>query len=238
MFKLLLSKSNNLIRYYKIKNESPDFVDLIYIEDFISNNNNIQIQNEDIILIMSNDSYISKFIETVNNCIILNKKFLKYNYDKLKVQKILQENDISVPNILNLNEIENKHFPIYCKSLKHTILSKKIENFTELNDFTLKNDSNNFYIEQNVLNGNLTEFKIYFVKDEIFYYDNIEETNKETISKVMLEISKILSLDVFSMDVIMNEEIYYVLDVNPMPGFYMSKNSRLALIEKFKIKEL
>ena len=45
------------------------------------------------------------------------------------------------------------------------------------------------------------------------------------------KISKILKLEVFSVDLIKIQDEYYVIDVNPSSAFYLSKKARLEFIK-------
>ena len=57
----------------------------------------------------------------------------------------------------------------------------------------------------------------------------------EKIKQICLKISEVLQLELFSVDIIMQDGYYYVIDINPSAGLYKSSKSRKKLVEEFKI---
>ena len=90
-------------------------------------------------------------------------------------------------------------------------------------------DIDDYYLEE-VIYG--IESKYYFVFDKLF--DKNNEIIDKNLLKLANDIKEILSLEVFSFDVIYKENINYVIDVNISPGFYKSDISRSYFINKVK----
>ena len=87
---------------------------------------------------------------------------------------------------------------------------------------------NKFYLEEKL--DNTYEYKIYYVNKKVFFKDKIKIYDQE-IDEMCEKISKILKLEVFSVDLIKIQDEYYVIDVNPSSAFYLSKKARLEFIK-------
>lgn len=148
---------------------------------------------------------------------VINYKFYQNYKSKLEVQQLLSNNNIATPKILY--KINNE---VYLKENKHEGLVKLINNINQI-------DIDDYYLEE-VIYG--IESKYYFVFDKLF--DKNNEIIDKSLLKLANDIKEILSLEVFSFDVINKENINYVIDVNISPGFYKSDISRSYFINKVK----
>lgn len=158
------------------------------------------------------------------DCKILNYNFLSKNYNKLSVQKNLMKNRITVPTVYQ----NNLKFPLYVKSINHSDMIAKVYNFKSLNGIR-KNILKKCYFEQSVENNFQKEYKVYFVERKVYFSEELNNVQQKEILTICNKISKILNIDVFSSDIIYNSENYYVIDVNPAPGFWNSQEARIAL---------
>ena len=63
-------------------------------------------------------------------------------------------------------------------------------------------------------------------------YDNEKDFRYiEKLTTIFKKISDVLNLQVFSVDILMSDEKFFVIDVNPAAGLYNSKLSRQYLVE-------
>ena len=58
----------------------------------------------------------------------------------------------------------------------------------------------------------------------------------EKIIECCNKISKILDLDIFSVDIIKKNDLYIVIDVNSSAGFYLLDEARNKLVEEIESK--
>lgn len=84
-------------------------------------------------------------------------------------------------------------------------------------------------MEENV-EGVGKEDKLYFIYHQCYSKSNLKIDPK--IQNMLYEISNILGLDVFSVDLIYHELKGFVIDVNYSPGFYLCDAARLQFINK------
>ncbi|MBQ8844567.1 MAG: hypothetical protein IJ008_00960 [Clostridia bacterium] len=214
----------------KIKSNDILIVKEIYIEDFLDEKEKYKISESDVAYILCNNNVlINKLIEKLSDvkCKILNKEFYMQNYDKEKIQKKLLKNDIKVPKIIDFNEKFNKK--LICKPKNHTLEVNIFDNIKSLEMFLNDKNIDDFYIEEYIEND--VEYKIYFVNNKVFFYENVENLNNEKLNETLNKIGKILKLDVYSVDVIFNKnEEFYIIDINPSAGLFMSKDAQRELI--------
>lgn len=240
---IFLSKNEDFIgSAKKISKEAPINTQIIYIEDFIAHKSLYDIDKTDIVYFLTNEKLILKIIDLLENinCHIYNKEFLKKGYNKEEVQKILKDNKINVPDILLIDDIKNESFPLFCKQKKHTGITFQTYNKFTLTRFFEKFNQKDFYLEQTVIDKNEIpiEDKIYYVKGSVYLKDGRQLQDKELI-KITQQISIILdNIELYSADFIKVSGNYYIIDINPASGFYLSKKSRQKLFENINSKVL
>ena len=237
-FNIIASKANIYTEQVeKLKKQSKLPTEVIYIEDIVNSNNTLMdFENSIIYFLCCNSQLVSIAIQKLEkyNCYIINKEYLIKNYLKLDVQRLLLKSNINVPKIYLIENIEDVKFPIFCKENRHEGIIIQVYNKISLIRFFEKFNTNEFYLEETVHNNNtnLKEFKVYFVEEEIFLKDNVN------YNKVLIEICKKVSLalnnlEVFSADIIQNNDgEYFIIDVNPSAGFYLSDDGRRYFLDK------
>mgnify|MGYP002518352242 CR=1 FL=1 len=236
MIKIALSYKDNYIdRVKKIMDDFPNCVDYFYVEDYINNAKSFLFTSNDIIYILNNSSYNLLLIKKMKNKVhnIINEKFYSHKYNKLDMQERIKKNNILVPNILKYNNLTKYNFPLFFKSVNHADIVLKVYNRNSL-DILLTKFKNNFYLEESLENYS-KEYKVYFIKNAIYFDDNYKKFMDEKIKQICLKISEVLQLELFSVDIIMQDGYYYVIDINPSAGLYKSSKSRKKLVEEFKI---
>ena len=229
---IFLSKSENYLESAKkIKISLNLDVSIYYIEEFIKFKNKKKFLENSIVYFLCNTYLIKKLLnKTTNvNYYVFNKKFFINNYSKLEIQKILMYNNILIPKILNSDEYK---LPIFIKENKHAGIVIKAYTRNTINIFMRKFNNHNFYMEEDI-NGD-KEVKYYYVKGRIFSKNDNNLLN--VISEYCNKISKILDLDIFSVDIIKKNDLYIVIDVNPSAGFYLLDEARNKLVEEIESK--
>ena len=184
------------------------------------------------IYFLTNSPLIKDVICIIDSeCFIINKEYyLKRNTNKRNVQKLLIKNEILVPEIIDVKELNKHSFPIMCKSKNHADFIITIYTRGTFNSIISKYDINNLYFEKYIKSNK--EIKVYFVRDKIFLYDNEKDFRYiEKLTTIFKKISDVLNLQVFSVDILMSDEKFFVIDVNPAAGLYNSKLSRQYLVE-------
>ena len=213
----------------KIKNIDRENVKKIYWEDYFVNP--FKIEESDRIYILTNATSVLPFVKQFGeNYYVINKNYYMKNLNKFDIQKHLSNRNISVPTLLEFERINKRSFPIMCKSKKHADFVIAIYTLGTFNSLFSKYNKNDFYLEQLVRINE--EIKVYFVKDETYFYDGYhnEKLHKE-ISDICKKISEILTLDVFSIDVLVCNGKLFVIDINPAAGLFNSMSARKKLVE-------
>lgn len=217
---------NNIVN--KISEGNKSQIKVINICDYLNNCGNFEINFSDVIYFLCNDNYLNNLIiEKLDKiqCKILNKGYYLKNYNKEKVQKKLLKNQINTPKIVDFNEKINKK--VILKAKTHTLPVNIFENMVELKKFLLNKNMSDFYAEEFIEKD--IEYKIYYVNDKIFFYDNIETFYNEKLNKTLQLIGEIFELDIYSVDVIFVGEKFYIIDINSSSPLFMSKFARQEL---------
>lgn len=240
---IFLSKNESFIgSANKIKEESLVNTQIIYMEDFISHKSLYDIDKTDIVYFLTNEKLILQVIDVLEkiSCYIYNKEFLKKGHSKDEVQKILKINNINVPDIVLIDEIKKDSFPLFCKQKKHTGITFQTYNKFTLTSFFEKFNQADFYLEKTIMNDKniAIEKKIYYINGNVYLKDGEELQEKELI-KLGMQISTALNnMEIFSADYIKILENYYIIDINPASGFYLSKRARQDWLENINKKAL
>lgn len=237
MIKIVLSYEDNYIdRVEKIKEEFFDDVDYFYVEDYINKNILLDFTNNDIIYILNNSTYNLQLIKEIKDKVykIINEEFYCKENTKLKIQKELKTNDILVPNIIEYEKVTKYEYPLFFKSVDHAELVLKVYNKNSLDNLLQKFDSKSIYLEESLEDSNSEEYKVYFIKNTIYFDDMYGNFTDNIIEQLCLKIGNILKLELFSIDIIKRNDYYYVIDINPSAGLYKSSKPREALIKEFK----
>ena len=237
MIKIVLSYEDNYIdRVEKIKEEIFDDVDYFYVEDYINKNILLDFTNNDIIYILNNSTYNLQLIKEIKDKVykIINEEFYCKESTKLKIQKELKNNDILVPNIIEYEKVTKYEYPLFFKSVDHAELVLKVYNKNSLDNLLQKFDSRSIYLEESLEDSNSEEYKVYFIKNTIYFDDMYGNFTDNIIEQLCLKIGNILKLELFSIDIIKRNDYYYVIDINPSAGLYKSSKSREALIKEFR----
>ena len=225
MIKIVLSYEDNYIdRVEKIKEEFFDDVDYFYVEDYINKNILLDFTNNDIIYILNNSTYNLQLIKEIKDKVykIINEEFYCKENTKLKIQKELKTNDILVPNIIEYEKVTKYEYPLFFKSVDHAELVLKVYNKNSLDNLLQKFDSKSIYLEESLEDSNSEEYKVYFIKNTIYFDDMYGNFTDNIIEQLCLKIGNILKLELFSIDIIKRNDYYYVIDINPSAGLYKS----------------
>jgi len=224
-------ESNYSDRVERIKNDAKNKVDYYYIEDIDKKEIIKRISPKDIIYFLTNDKKIKNVIKQLPNNKILNKEYYLKGLTKIEVQKMLANNGINTPEIINYDDnLENSIFPLYLKYKNHDVFVAKICSKRSLNYLFSKFNSNKFYLEKEIKQKDIVkEHKIYYSNKDIF--ENDKDIISDKIKNICNKLSEVTGLDVYSADLIETKDKIYVIDVNSAPGFWNSKQSRLKLLE-------
>lgn len=214
--------ANKIVEALKIK------ADIIWIEEFMSTENKEEKLKDSIIYFLCNSTLVKELVKLLKetNCYIFNKEFFEKNYTKLEMQKKLINNKIETPQIFESFEIKKLKFPIFCKENVHAGIVFKIYTQNTINKFFERFSHDEFYLEESI-ESNL-EMKLYVVYNNIYTKNNIEIPS--CVKDICMKISRVLNLDIFSVDMIQKDSDYFVFDVNPSAGFYMLDEARNKLI--------
>lgn len=222
---IFISKYDNTLNGANKIKDKMDNCDILVLEDY---NKDLNINNSNIYF-LCNTPLISKIVKGLNsNNYIFNKEYYLSNYKKKDAQILLEQNNINVPKIIDYNKIENNIYPIFCKENNHVGIIFLVYNKLTLDKFFKNFNINKFYLEEKL--DNTYEYKVYYVNKKVFFKDKVEIYDLK-INNICENISKILKLEIFSVDLIKIQNEYYVIDVNPSSAFYLSNKARLEFIK-------
>lgn len=180
-----------------------------------------------------NENDTEKNVLNKTNCYIFNKKFFENNYTKLEIQKLLIENELCVPKLFTYKKAKELKYPVFCKENKHAGIIFKAYTSNTIERFFEKFNKKDFYIEESI--DGQQEIKYYYVNENIYCKNNFEIPF--IITNYCSKISKLLNLEIFSIDIIKNNDSYIIIDLNPSDGFYLlddARNNLIAEIEKME----
>lgn len=192
----------------KYKKES-NCIKFYCIEDAI--NSNLSFFERDTVYLLLNDlEMINKFINKYKGKVrILNQNFYEMKLSKLDVQNLLYKHSYNVPKIMDKNDFDKCYF----KENNHQGFSQVINSAFEAKQVIKTNKVKSFYLEEYISFDR--EIKLYYVFDKLYSKD-IECLDSDKYK----DIAKILSLDIMSIDILIKDDIYYLIDVNASPGLY------------------
>lgn len=215
---------NNQLK--KIQKASFIETEIIEIENFCLSSKIMILSDKDCVYFLCcNSKDVKICINKITGGNIINKKFLINRHDKLYCQKKLMNESINVPKIYKADntDINLFNYPIFCKENKHQGITFQAYNVRTINYFFQNYDINDFYFEESI--KTIEEIKLYYINGKIIlkngYYNNNEQ-----ITGICKNVSKVLNLEVFSIDLLKFNDKYYVIDTNASPGFYLSEVAR------------
>lgn len=224
------TKVKNIIA--KLKQESASPVQEINILDFLNSPENFKISSDNVAYFLFNSTLSALLFDKLDSsrCTILNKDFFLLNLDKKKVQELLLNNNINVPKIIDFNKTTNQK--LILKSKNHTLPVHIFESHKELDNFLINYNANDYYAEEFIDSD--TEYKIYYVNGKMFFYDNTKPICDKQLNNSFNQISKMLKLDIFSADILFKDNKFFIIDINPAAGLFMSKSARQELLNFVK----
>lgn len=241
-FKIIASKENIYTgQVKKLKEESKLPTEVVYIEDLVSSANlPTNIDNSIAYFLCCNSPLAPIAIQklTKSECYIINEEYLIKNYSKLEVQTLLYRNHVKIPEIYLADHFENIKFPIFCKENIHEGIIVQVYNKITLERFFNQFNKQEFYLEEAIIGSDIKEFKLYFVEGKIFFKDKQQQIDNEIFRTICQKISEALNhLAVFSTDIMRNAKgEYFVIDVNPSAGFYLSDEGRKSFLDEIMKK--
>jgi len=219
---------------------------IIFLEDIaVSNNQKKKIQNDTIIYFLTNHQRIGLYVEyfASQGYAIINQRFLQGERSKLFMQNKIATNNISVPpNELltdhksSIKLIEKIGLPVYVKSQEQMSTILYIKDHTNLKRTVtrLQNNIGQWYIEKAYTQDQNRLIKIYYIYGTTYANKKIKRSLNFTHN-----IADNLHLDTFSADIIIApNEKYWVIDINPAPGFYAHTVARETFIKQFFQKRI
>ncbi len=209
LFIIISRKEKTQRTAQRIKNTASIDCEIIFLEDITFNNlDTILPQKNNIIYFLTNHPrlglYIEHFIQQGRT--IINSEFLKGERSKLFIQNKIATHNISTPaNELltdytsNIKFIQKIKLPVFIKSQEQMNTVLYIKDYTNLKRTItrLQNNIGEWYIEKayNTIKNDL--IKAYYTYGKIY-----TDTKAKKSLEFMHNIAKILSLDVFSVDII------------------------------------
>lgn len=231
---ILISKQDKYYySYIKLKDESYIPTNIYIIEDLNLATIETLNFNNHIIYFLCNLTLNNEVINALKNkkCYFLNKNFFLHNYSKVEVQQILSKNNIEVPEMFTVNNLNKIKYPIFCKENSHVGINFIAYSENTLVKFFCKFNVSDFYCEKIITGGK--ETKLYCINNII--YDNEKVIKNKEIKELFRKITNVLKIETYSVDIINKEGEYVVIDINPNSGFFGSNIARKQFL-KYVVK--
>lgn len=171
--------------YIKLKDESYIPTNIYYIEDLKLDSMEQYNFTNHVIYFQCNIPLNSKVISKLNSidCYCINKLFFEHNYTKLEVQKVLYKNNIEIPEIVTIDELNKIQYLVFCKENSHVGINLIAYSENTLVKFFCKFNMSDFYCEKIITSGK--EMKLYCIKDIVCDNNYIieDKTIKELFKK-------------------------------------------------------
>lgn len=172
---------------------------------------------------------------------MINEDFLRGERSKFFVQKTLKGAGVLVPEHAKVYDLKSLRsaclvlkFPIWLKNIEHVHDVFNGKNEADIVKFWLAVDkSHKWYLEEGVEGGIKVLEKYYCVFGK--YFNMHDKELAVDIVNILNLISKILKLNVFSVDFIFDGINYYCIDVNPAPALFRSAIARKHFVDTLKI---
>ncbi len=146
------------------------------------------------------------------------------------MQNILLHNNIRIPAIYKKLENNKIKFPIFCKENIHAGIVFKAYTENTLNKFFDKFSYRDFYIEESI--DGQSESKYYYIRGNL--YSKGKSKIESQVKQICEKIANVLDLEIFSVDIIKQNNEYIVIDVNPSAGFYLLDEARNKFINELE----
>lgn len=189
---------------------------------------------KDKVFFLTNDHSVSEWSKKLSDegAYVINEDFLRGERSKFYVQKTLKGAGVLVPEHADIHDLRSLRsaclvlkFPIFLKSMEHVHNVFNGKNEADIVKFWLATDkSHKWYLEESIEGERMVLEKYYCIFGKYFNMHDKELT--ADIVNILNLISKILKLNVFSVDVVFDGINYYCIDVNPAPALFRSAFAR------------
>lgn len=204
------------------------------------------ISNKDFVYFLTNNMSVIKFYLPYflsKGCFIANKEFFRNPKSKLEAQNIIKKIGVFIPKNFIFNQIkehvifkEKMSYPLFIKNKNHCMPITKIQNENNLiSHFKNLKKPNEWYIEENMASQYRNLQKLYFTFGKITPRNIVQKIPRQ-ITNALRDISKVLKLDSFSADFIIEESSrgYWCIDINPASAFFLCDKARKNFLEYVK----
>ncbi len=167
---------------------------------------------------------------------VLNEGFIAREKSKLYVQTCLKNEGIPVPQFQFSFDQKVRYKKFYCKSFSHATFVKYFNSKHDFCSFHRLLRKKGFHYFESALSAkNFKEYKYYSILGKLIPPKDAFQT--ATIVKDVSKIANALSLDAFSVDIIVDEKTgkYWIVDVNPASSFFKSIAARREFAKKLLI---
>jgi len=193
----------------------------------------IEDNNYNYLYFLTNETIkIKNCIKKFNKNHIINKDFL-YNYkNKFTTYKEIEKLSPKKYNFNNFFKIKLKKFPIIIKNKKHYKNKNfKANNLNKINNILTKINKEEYFIED-FKKGE--EIKVYIINNT--YIKNEKIIYNKTLNKILKNLTSSINIECASIDIIIENKKHWIIDINPAPAFFKSKESRIIFCKYIKNK--
>ena len=191
---------------------------------------------EDVLYFLTNDPLLPEIAKGLNStgAKVLNRDFLARHYRKSKVLSASVLLGIRTPQRWMLSQFDQggqPKFPLYLKSEKHgkaLRCASKDELATELDKLDWETG---WYLEEAIDGAGFVTEKMYLIDGSIYRpYEDKREGDIERYGELTV-LAEALGLDLASIDIIIGDSGYLVIDINHCPALFNSGLARESLVD-------
>lgn len=196
------------------------------------------------IYFLCNNPVITDLLLFTKKSKIINLGYYELGINKKDIFKALSESKLKTKTPAFITDYKNwlaEFLPMYVKADNHEGITFRATSEAMINGFAMGVDINRYYFEPDISNVNSSEIKLFYINGQIIPADkDIEKFKeaKEYNSDLLEDLTKFANkfkLEVCSFDLIFDKDMQFIVDINPAPAFYSSKQAT-NLFAKFLIK--
>lgn len=196
------------------------------------------------IYFLCNNPVITDLLLFIKKSKIINRGYYELSINKKDIFKTLSESKLKTKTPAFVTDYKNwlaEFLPMYVKANNHEGITFRATSSAMIDGFAMGVDINNYYFEPDISTISSSEIKIFYIDGQLVPADkDIEKFKiaKEYNSDLLSDLTKFANkfkLEVCSFDLIFDKDLQFVIDINPSPAFYSSKQAT-NLFAKYLIK--
>ena len=186
------------------------------------------------IYFLCNNPVITDLLLFTKKSKIINRGYYELGINKKDIFKALSDSKLKTKTPAFITDYKNwlaEFLPMYVKANNHEGITFRATSEAMIDGFAMGVNINDYYFEPDISNASSSEIKIFYINGQVIPADrDIEKFKlaKEFNPDLLEDLTKFANkfkLEVCSFDLIFDRDMQFVVDINPAPAFYSSKQA-------------